>query len=191
MQETKTEEPSASKVAHTGYRVIVEPNAQRVRAIVDGITIADSTRAMVMRETRLPHVFYFPRDDVRMDLMTRTDHRTHCPFKGNASYWTLAAGNRQVANAVWSYEDPYDESSSVQNYVAIDWKAVDTWYGDDEAIVEQPIDPGSTQENPFCRLAHSGSLASQVRFQTSCGSSLTPLSGSGFRCGECACWFER
>ena len=54
-----------------------------------------------MRETRLPTVFYFPRDDVRMELLVKTELRTHCPFKGDASYWTLTAGDASVENGAW------------------------------------------------------------------------------------------
>ncbi|MDH3899900.1 MAG: DUF427 domain-containing protein, partial [Gammaproteobacteria bacterium] len=78
--------------ADAAYRVAVEPSAKRVRVVFAGETIADSTDALVLHETRLPLVYYFPRNDVRMNLLQRTEHRTHCPFKGNASYWSIAAG---------------------------------------------------------------------------------------------------
>ena len=95
--------------AYDGYRIVVEPSDRRIRVVFRGETVADSTRALVMHETRLPSAFYFPRDDVRMDLMERTDRRTHCPFKGNASYWTLRVGEHEAKNAEWSYEKRYDE----------------------------------------------------------------------------------
>jgi len=135
--------------AYDGYRVVVEPSDRRIRVVYRGETVADSTRALVMHETRLPSAFYFPRDDVRMDLMERTDRRTHCPFKGNASYWTLRVGEHQAENAVWSYEKPYDESSSVRDYIGFIWNAVDAWYADDEEILEQPRDQGAVKDNPF------------------------------------------
>jgi adenylate cyclase len=135
--------------AHAGYRVVVEPSDRRIRVVYRGETVADSTRALVMHETRLPSAFYFPRDDVRMDLMARTDRRTHCPFKGNASYWTLRVGEHQAENAVWSYEDPFDESSSVRDYIGFIWDAVDAWYADDEEILEQPRHRGAVKDNPF------------------------------------------
>ena len=101
-----------------------------------GQTIADSSNALVMHETRLAPVFYFPREDVRMDLLVKSSRRTHCPFKGNASYWTIQVGSRSAENAAWSYEDPYDESSIVKRYIAFDWPAIDQWYADDTQIVE-------------------------------------------------------
>ena len=92
------------------YRVIVEPCGKRVQVVFAGETIADSMETLLLHETRLPQVYYFPRKDVRMDLLQRTDHRTHCPFKGNASYWTMAVGNQVAENAVWSYENPLQDA---------------------------------------------------------------------------------
>jgi adenylate cyclase len=137
--------------AYDGYRIVVEPSDRRIRVVYRGETVADSTRALVMHETRLPSAYYFPRDDVRMGLMVRTDRRTHCPFKGNASYWTLRVGVHEAENAAWSYEKPYDESSSVKDYIGFIWDAVDAWYADDEEILEQPRHggDGTVRDNPF------------------------------------------
>lgn len=135
--------------AHSGYRVVLTPASGRIRAIVGGKTVADSSRALVMHETRLPQVFYFPRDDVDMDLLTRTDHRTHCPFKGDASYWTINAGEMLAENAAWSYEQPYDEALVVKEFVAFLWDSVDTWMVDDEPLPEQPRAEAGAEANPF------------------------------------------
>ena len=69
---------------HSGYRVVLRPAGHRIRAMFGGRAIADSSRVLVMQETRLPLVFYFPRADVDMQLSTKTARRTHCPFKGDA-----------------------------------------------------------------------------------------------------------
>ena len=133
----------------SGYRVVLRPSAQRIRARFGGETVADSTGVIVMNETRLPAVFYFPRDDVRTDVLTRTSHKTHCPFKGNASYWTLRVGEETRENAAWSYEDPYDEAGDVGGYVAFSWDAVDAWLADDQEIGAQPRDAAPAKANPF------------------------------------------
>lgn len=135
--------------AHTGYRVVTEPSAARIKAVFNGEVVADSARVLVMRETRLPWVYYFPREHVRMDLLTRTGTRTNCPFKGNASYWSLTVDGRTAGDAVWSYEDAYDEASSVKDYVAFDWGTIDTWYADGEPVTEQPHDPAPDKDNPL------------------------------------------
>lgn len=135
--------------AHTGYRVATEPSPARIKAEFNGQVVADSADVLVVRETRLPWIYYFPREDVRMDLMARTGNRTNCPFKGNASYWSLVVGERTAENAVWSYEDAYDEASSVKGYIAFDWNIIDAWYADDDPITEQPRDPEPGKDNPL------------------------------------------
>ena len=100
------------------YRVDLSDGAERVVATLAGEAIADSRRTLVVRETRHDPVVYFPREDVRFDLLTRTDHETFCPFKGEASYWTIPVGEREEANAVWSYEDPFPEVAGLKDYVS-------------------------------------------------------------------------
>ena len=133
---------------HRGYRFDVEPSSRRVLIEFNGVTLADSKRALVMRETRLAPVYYIPREDVRMDLLHRTDLQTHCPFKGNASYWTVRVGNRTAANAVWSYEEPFEEATSVSGYMAFYWQKMDAWYEDGVQVL-QPEKPADALRNPF------------------------------------------
>ena len=84
---------SSSVRAHEGYRLSIDEDARRIRAVFQGQTVADSSNALVMHETRLGPVFYFPREDVRMDLLAKSSRRTHCPFMGNVSYWTIQVGS--------------------------------------------------------------------------------------------------
>lgn len=90
----------------------------RVRVTFAGEIIAESEAAIALREADYPIAYYFPRSDVRMDLMRRTEHSTHCPFKGDASYWTLDVSGKSAENAVWSYETPFDEAEVIREYVA-------------------------------------------------------------------------
>ena len=90
----------------------------RVRVEFNGARIADSSRALVLHETRLPPAYYFPAEDVRMDLLARTEHTTHCPFKGNASYWSVKVGDKVAENAVWAYEEPYREAEPIRGYLS-------------------------------------------------------------------------
>src|SRR5688500_10967722 len=100
------------------YELRFEPSGKRVRVEFNGATIADSGRALVLHETRLPPAYYFPAADVRTDLLAKTAHATHCPFKGNASYWTLKVGDRTAENAVWAYEEPYREAEKIRGYLS-------------------------------------------------------------------------
>src|SRR3990167_6697012 len=105
------------------YEIRFAPTAKRVRVEFNGACIADSTRALVVHETRLPPAHYFPAADVRMDLLAKTDFHTYCPFKGNASYWTLKVGDQVAENAAWAYEEPYREAEKIRGYVSLDRKS--------------------------------------------------------------------
>lgn len=110
--------PAPGFTEHPEHRIEIETDGRRVRALFAGKVVADGARALVLHESGYEPVTYFPRDDVRMDLMSRSDHGTVCPFKGRASYWTLAAGGRTAENAAWSYEAPYDEVLRIKDHVA-------------------------------------------------------------------------
>jgi uncharacterized protein (DUF427 family) len=123
------------------YKVLLEPSPRRVRVAFNGVTIADSTRAHLLFETRHLPVYYFPRGDVRMDLLVPTEHHTFCPYKGTASYWTIRVADRASENAVWGYPDPYDEVPMLADFLAFYWDRVDHWYEEDEEIFVHPRDP--------------------------------------------------
>jgi uncharacterized protein (DUF427 family) len=116
----KSHMPNRESLYHQypDYRVDVEPKAGRVYARLNGGVIADSTAAVIVRETNLAPVIYFPRDDVRLELAEATPHRTFCPFKGEASYWTFRCAGQSEENLAWSYEAPFDQVAQLRNYVA-------------------------------------------------------------------------
>ncbi|MBT5773855.1 MAG: DUF427 domain-containing protein [Dehalococcoidia bacterium] len=121
--------------------VFVEPTARRVRATFNGETVVDSQQAMLLFERgHVPH-YYFPREDVRFDLLQPTDHSTHCPHKGDASYWTLRVADRVAQNAAWAYPDPIQGQQSLSNLVSFYWHEMDHWYEEDEEVYVHPRDP--------------------------------------------------
>jgi uncharacterized protein (DUF427 family) len=102
------------------HRVATRPAGVRVQVKVNGEVIADSRDAVALDETPEGHVlapvvYYIPRKDVKMDRLVRTEHSTHCPFKGDASYYSLKNGPE---NLVWSYEQPYDEMDALRELLA-------------------------------------------------------------------------
>jgi uncharacterized protein (DUF427 family) len=97
------------------HRIAVSPAGKRVHAAFAGEVIADTHEALAMKEGDYPVVYYFPRKDVRMERLERSTHSTHCPFKGDASYFSLKGGPR---DAVWSYERPFDEMAAIREYLA-------------------------------------------------------------------------
>ncbi len=124
--------------AHTLY---LEDSPKRVRAVFGGETVVDSRRAKLLHETGLLPIYYFPEEDLRHDLLEWTDHTTHCPFKGDASYRSVRAGDRVAENAVWSYPNPEGFFEPLKGYAALYWNKMDAWYEEDEEVFAHPRDP--------------------------------------------------
>ncbi|MCH9671704.1 MAG: DUF427 domain-containing protein [Gammaproteobacteria bacterium] len=126
---------------HPEYNVHWEPCPKRVRAFLGGQAVVDSTRAVLLYETRHTPVYYFPREDVNSTLLTPTAHSTFCPFKGDANYWSVTVDGKTVENAVWSYPEPFSEVSGLEDFVSVYWGKMDAWYEEDEEIFVHPRDP--------------------------------------------------
>ncbi|TNC09225.1 DUF427 domain-containing protein [Methylobacterium terricola] len=102
----------------TDTAITITPNPHRIRVMLGGTIVAETTRALTLREGSLPPVQYIPREDAEMDLFARTEHRTHCPHKGDAHYFSLTAGGVERTNAVWSYEAPFPKVAAIEGYLA-------------------------------------------------------------------------
>lgn len=100
------------------HRVDVRRSSRPVTVSAGGETIAESASAMVLSETGLPNRFYLPMDDVRRESLEPTDETAHCPYKGDARYWSVNAGGNAFENAVFSYTDPFDDARRVAGYVS-------------------------------------------------------------------------
>ncbi len=119
MSETPVTNPAPGFARDPGHSIAVAPAGRRMRVIVAGCVIAaDSGDVLVMREADYAPVYYFPRDDVATDLLRRSDRTTTCPFKGDATYWTVTAGDRSEENVAWSYDAPYDEMQAIAGRIA-------------------------------------------------------------------------
>jgi uncharacterized protein (DUF427 family) len=128
------------------HKLLMQEFPRRVRATFGGQTVFDTTRAMLLHETGLLPQVYVPIEDISSDLLTPTEHHTHCPFKGTASYWTVTAAQQgqqsQVAeNAVWYYPEPNEESAWLRGYAGFYWNAMDEWYDEDERVEGHIRDP--------------------------------------------------
>lgn len=106
------------KIPGPDHPITISPNSKRVRVLVNGQLVADTRRALTLREASLPPVQYIPRADAKMELFARTTHSTHCPYKGDASYFSLQVGGRNSENAVWSYEAPYPAVAEIKEHLA-------------------------------------------------------------------------
>ena len=100
------------------HPITVTPNPNRVRVVLGGFIVAETTRSLTLKEAQLPPVHYIPREDVNMDLLDRTDRSTHCPYKGDASYYTVTAGGLERPNAVWTYENPHAAVKPIAGHLA-------------------------------------------------------------------------
>ncbi|WJR66072.1 DUF427 domain-containing protein [Neorhizobium sp. CSC1952] len=106
------------KIPGPDHPITVERNPARVVVKLGGKVVADSADTLTLREASYPPVHYIPRKDVDMSLLERTAHETYCPYKGEASYFSIPAGGERSKNAVWSYEHPYDAVAGIKEHVA-------------------------------------------------------------------------
>jgi uncharacterized protein (DUF427 family) len=98
------------------HPITIAPAGKRVIVCAGGKTIVDTEQALVLREASYPPVYYLPRADADMAALTRTAHGSHCPYKGDASYYSLAT--EKGANAVWTYEDPCPSVAAIRDHLA-------------------------------------------------------------------------
>jgi uncharacterized protein (DUF427 family) len=106
------------KIPSADHPITIEPSAGRVRVLAGGKLIADSRNALTLRESDYAPVQYIPRADVDMTLLARTDNATYCPYKGDAAYYSIAAGGERAVNAVWTYEAPYEAVAAIKDHLA-------------------------------------------------------------------------
>ncbi|AOI88839.1 DUF427 domain-containing protein [Burkholderia pseudomultivorans] len=100
------------------HPITVSPHPSRVVVTVAGRTIADTQRALSLREATYPAVLYIPREDADMTLLQRTDHATYCPYKGDCAYYSIPSGGERAVNAVWTYEHPYPAVEGIRGHLA-------------------------------------------------------------------------
>jgi len=114
------------KIPGPDHPITVEKNPDRVVVKVAGRVIADSRDALSLQEASYPAAQYIPRKDVDFTQLERTDHESYCPYKGDASYYSIVTAGEQGVNAVWTYEHPYDAVADIREYVAFYPNRVDS-----------------------------------------------------------------
>ncbi len=123
------------------HRLLYEDYPRRVRALVGGHTVLDSTGGKLLFETGIMPVYYLPVQDLDGASLERSDHSTHCPFKGDASYWHLRVGEHSYDNAVWRYPDPLPAAAWLDGYCSMYTDAADLWLHEDEPVRGHLRDP--------------------------------------------------
>lgn len=101
-----------------GHPITIEHNPKRVVVTLGGQVIADTTQALTLREGSYPPVLYIPREDADMAALERSETGSYCPYKGEASYFSIAAGDKRSVDAIWSYEMPHDAVAAIKDHLA-------------------------------------------------------------------------
>jgi len=109
---------SAAYDAHPAHTLEIVPVAGRVRVVWNDEVVVETARALEVREAGHPPVHYFPIADAERSLLERSSLTTHCPFKGDAAYYTLRRGAQRSPDAVWVYEDPFDQVAAIRDHLA-------------------------------------------------------------------------
>lgn len=129
------------KLPGPDHPIAIEPNPNHVRVVFNGRVVADTRRALTLKEASLEPVLYIPREDAEMKYFERTKNATHCAYKGDASYYSLRVGDREAVNAVWSYEQPFPAMAAIAGRLAFYPERV-------EAIEQIPPDAEPTAAEP-------------------------------------------
>ncbi len=125
-----------------GRALYLEPTPKRIRAVVGGETVADSRHAFLLHESGHQPIYYFPPEDVRSERLEPSDRHTRCPKKGEASYYTIRAGESVVDAGAWYYPEPIaDAPPQLKGLIAFYWNRMDHWFEEDEEVFVHPRDP--------------------------------------------------
>jgi uncharacterized protein (DUF427 family) len=117
-QQVDKEDVENMKLPGPDHPITITSNPKRVRVSVGETVIADSTHALTLKEAKYPAVQYVPRDDARMELFKRTDRVTHCPYKGDANYFSIVADGKVLENSIWTYETPFPAMAEISGHLA-------------------------------------------------------------------------
>lgn len=112
------QQANVMKIPGPDHPITITSNPKRVRVSAAGAAVADTGKALTLKEASYPAVQYIPRTDANMALLTRSTHVTHCPYKGDANYFSINVGGKTLENAIWTYEQPYDAVSSIAGHLA-------------------------------------------------------------------------
>lgn len=126
------------KIPGPDHPITIEACRRRVRAAYDDHVIADTDDALVLRESTYPPVYYFPKDQIEMGFLAKTDHATHCPYKGDASYWSIMMDGDLAENAAWSYEDPFPTAMAIKGHLAFYPNVVQVYEIDEADLEDRP-----------------------------------------------------
>jgi uncharacterized protein (DUF427 family) len=106
------------KLPGPDHPITITPSGKHIRVLAGDLVIADTTHALALKEASYPEVLYIPRTDADLKLVEKTSRTTHCPYKGDASYYSISAGGKVLENAIWTYETPFPAMAEIKDYLA-------------------------------------------------------------------------
>jgi uncharacterized protein (DUF427 family) len=106
------------KIPGPDHPITISPNPKRIRVSADGVVIAETSRALTLKEASYPAVQYIPREDAKLELLSRTDRVTHCPYKGDANYFSVNTDGKLIENSIWTYEAPFPAMAEIAGHLA-------------------------------------------------------------------------
>ena len=106
------------KIPGPDHPITITQNPRRVRVTAGDVVIAETSKALTLKEAKYPAVQYVPREDANMALLERTERTTHCPYKGDASYYSVKADGKTLDNAIWTYETPFPAMTEISGHLA-------------------------------------------------------------------------
>ena len=133
--------PGNYRIDGPAHRLFFDPFPRRVRALLGDRVVLDTVRGQLLHETNILPVLYAPIEDIDADLLEPSDKHTHCPFKGDASYWSLRDGERFSKDAIWTYREPHDDASWLRGHAAFYWDRVDHGLDEDVEVHTHLRDP--------------------------------------------------
>jgi uncharacterized protein (DUF427 family) len=123
------------------HRLFFDPYPRRMRALVGDRVVLDTVRGRLLHESNHLPKLYVPLEDLDQDVLERSERTTHCPFKGDASYWSLRVGDRLVPDAIWAYEDPIPDAAWLKGFASLYWEKADAWFAENERLFAHLRDP--------------------------------------------------
>ena len=132
---------SGPRLKKNNQNLVLEKSAKWIRGTIFNETIISSKNTFILLENGHLPTYYFPKNCVRMNLLSKNDKSTFCPFKGTATYWDYKYENNNIIDFAWSYEEPIDGQKDISGLLAFYWNKLDNWYEEAEEIFSHPRDP--------------------------------------------------
>ena len=132
---------SGPRLNTNSHTIVLEKTKKWIRAKFENHIVINSKNASILFEDGHLPTYYFPKTDINMNLLNKSNKTSNCPFKGDATYWDLKSRDKKYLNSAWSYENPIKGQEGLKGLIAFYWSKIDNWYEEEEEIFSYPRDP--------------------------------------------------